>query len=388
MTTRPQLEAIYDDLAAPSAKVFLQALRARNIQVRAADVQAFLQSKSERQIQQPGNKFSGKVVAFSKNDRWASDVISFVANTAVKDGKRFAYILIFQDFFTRKIWTIPLVSLADVTESFVRLVGDTPIRELLADKGMEFRAVKFKAACVKLDIVLSFKNSNDRNGPTSRLDAAIARLRRSMVRLQELGKGKNWLEVLEKATTAYNNSHHESTDAPPNNMSDSVVLEQKKKNAVNAGHNDREIRARKAKLQKLGGFRVLNPKPRGLLRKRAGAEIWGRRIHEVASFPIASRVVDEDGDEFPTKQTLAVALDSSELKIKTTEDDALRPYAERLRELIPEGERVFSGPMLEQLAADFPGLKTLMRNYRLTTKAFLLRFPDVILREGRRISAA
>ena len=117
MTTRPQLEAIYEDLAAPSAKVFLQALRARIIQVRATDVQAFLQSKSERQLQQPGNKLSGKVVAFSRNDRWAADVISFVSNTAVKDGKRFAYVLIFQDMFTRKIWTIPLVSLAEVTEA-------------------------------------------------------------------------------------------------------------------------------------------------------------------------------------------------------------------------------------------------------------------------------
>ena len=75
MSTRPQLEQIYDDLAAPSAKVFLQALRARNIQVRAADVRSFLASKSERQIQQPGNRFSGKVVAFSENDRWGTDVI-------------------------------------------------------------------------------------------------------------------------------------------------------------------------------------------------------------------------------------------------------------------------------------------------------------------------
>jgi len=209
-----------------------------------------------------------------------------------------------------------------------------------------------------------------------------------MVRLQELGKGKNWLEVLEKATAAYNKTHHGSTDAPPNDMSDSIILEQKKENAVNAGHNDREIRARKAKLQKLGGFRVLNPKPRGLLRKRAGDEIWGRRIHQTISFPIASRVVDEDGNEFATKLVLAVALDSSELKVKTNAEDELRPFAERLRELIPPGERVFSGPIQEELADDFPGLKTLLRKYRLTTKAFLDKFPELILREGRRISAA
>jgi len=388
MSTRGQLESLYEELAAPSAKVFLQALRARNIQVRAADVQAFISSKSERQIQQPGNKFSGKVVAFSRNDRWSADVISFVSNTAFKEGKRFAYVLIFQDMFSCKIWTVPMVSLAEVTESFERLVEDTAPRALVVDKGIEFRAAKFKAACVKFDVVLTYKDSNDRNGPTSRLDAAIAQLKRAMVRLQELDKGKNWLEVLDKATAAYNKSHHGSTDAPPNDMSDSIILEQKKENAVKAGHNDREIRARKAKLQKLGGFRVLNPKPRGLLRKRAGDEIWGRRIHQTTSFPIASRVVDEDGNEFATKLVLAVALDSSELKVKTNAEDELRPFAERMRELIPPGERAFSGPIQDELADDMPGLETLLRKYRLSTAAFLDKFPDLITRDGRRISAA
>jgi len=248
-----QLEAIYEDLAAPSAKVFLQALRARNIQVRAADVRNFLASKSERQIQQPGNRFSGKVVAFNKNDRWGTDVISFVANPVVKDGKKFSYILIVQDFFTRKIWTTPMVALTEVTESFVAIVGDTPVREVVCDRATEYRSWKFQQACKKLDITVNYKNSNDQNGPTARLDAAIHRLRRSLIRLQEIGKGTDWLAVLERATVAYNNSHHEGTEAAPNSMSDSIVLEQKKRNAVNAGHNDREIRARKAKLQKLGG---------------------------------------------------------------------------------------------------------------------------------------
>ena len=210
-TSRPQLEQIYEDLAAPSAKVFLQALRTRNIQVRAADVRSFLASKSERQLQQPGNRFSGKVVAFSVNDRWGTDVISFVANPVVKDGKKYSYILIVQDFFTRRIWTTPMIKLNEVAESFVTIVGDTPVREVVCDRATEYRSSKFQQACKKLDITINYKNSNDQNCPTARLDAAIHRLRRSLVRLQEIGKGTNWLAVLEKATIAYNNSHHEST---------------------------------------------------------------------------------------------------------------------------------------------------------------------------------
>ena len=229
MSTSNQLSNIYEELAAPSAKVFLQALRARNIQVRAADVQAFISSKSERQIQQPGNKFSGKVVAFSRNDRWAGDVISFVSKPAIEEGKRFAYVLIFQDMFSRFIWTVPMISLAETTESFERLVEGIAPRALVVDKGIEFRAAKFKAACVKFDVALEYKETEDRNGPTSRLDAAIAQVKRLMARLQELGKGRNWLEVLDKATAAYNKSHHGSTAAPPSDMSDSIILEQKKR---------------------------------------------------------------------------------------------------------------------------------------------------------------
>jgi len=281
-----------------------------------------------------------------------------------------------------------MISLAETTESFERLVEGVAPRALVVDRGVEFRAAKFVAVCVKHDIALAYKETEDRNGPTARLDAAIAQVKRLMIRLQELGKGRNWLEVLKKATTAYNASHHGSTAAPPSDLSDSVILEQKKENAVKAGHNDSEIRARKAKLQKLGGFRVLNPKSRGLLRKRAGDEIWGRRIHQAVSFPIASRVADEDGNDFATKRVLAVALGSSELQVKTNVEDQLRPFAERMRELLPPGERAFAGRIQDELADDMPGLQTLLRKYKLITAVFIDKFPDLLIRDGRRISAA
>jgi hypothetical protein len=205
--------------------------------------------------------------------------------------------------------------------------------------------------------------------------------------LQELGKGKTWLDVVYKATNAFNASHHFSTDAPPNNMSDSVILEQRKENAAHAAHNDREIRARRDKLQKLGGFRTLNPKKRGL-RKRADTESWGRRIHTVVSFPTAARVVDEDGAEFATKRVLAVPLDSTALEVKTTVEDNLRPYAEEMRELLPEGQAAFAARIQESLAETMPGLETLLRNAKRTTAAFIDMFPDILTRNGRRISAA
>ena len=129
------------------------------------------------------------------------------------------------------------------------------------------------------------------------------------------------------------------------------------------------------------------PKKRGL-RKRADTENWGRRIHNVVSFPTAARVVDEDGTEFATKRVLAVPLDSTALEVKTTVEDNLRPYAAEMRELLPEGGTAFAARIQERLAETMPGLETLLRNAKLTTAAFIDMFPDILTRTGRRISAA
>jgi hypothetical protein len=313
-------------------------------------------------------------------------VISYVNRPVVQGGKEYKYILIAQDMFSRFIRCTPLVSVADTTDAFEQMVTRVAPRSLVCDRGVKFRAAKFTAVCTKYEIQLQFKETQDGNGPTSRLDAAIGQFKRISARLQDLDKGDNWLEVVYKATNAFNASHHGSTGAPPNAMSDSVILEQRKANAENAGHNDREIRARRAKLKKLGGFRTLNPKKRGL-RRRADAETWGRRIHTVVSFPTAARVVDEEGAEFATKRVLAVPLDSTPLEAKTTVEDKLRPYAEEMRELLPEGQAAFAARIQESLAEKKPGLERLLRNAKLTTAAFIDMFPDILTRNGRRISA-
>ena len=212
-TDANQLSKLWEDLAAPSAKVFLQALRARGIQARASDVREFIASKSERQVLQPGNRFTGKIAAFDKHDRWAADVISYVSRPVVRGGKEYKYILIVQDMFSRFIWTAPLVSVADTTDAFERMVKSVAPRSLVVDRGVEFRAAKFQAVCTKNDIFLEYKATQDGNGPTSRLDAAIGQFKRISARLQELGKGKTWLDVVYKATNAFNASHHGSTDA-------------------------------------------------------------------------------------------------------------------------------------------------------------------------------
>ena len=215
-TDANQLSNLWEELAAPSERVFLKALQARGIQVRSSDVREFISSKSERQVLQPGNRFCGKVVAFDKNDRWAADVISYTSRPVVRDGLEYKYILIAQDMFSRFIRTTPLVSVADTTTAFAQMLKSATPRSLSVDKGVEFRAGKFQELCEKNDILLEFKATQDRNGPTARLDSAIGQFKRLSFKLRELGKkNETWLDVVDKATKAYNSSHHGSTDVPP-----------------------------------------------------------------------------------------------------------------------------------------------------------------------------
>ena len=108
----------------------------------------------------------------------------------------------------------------------------------------------------------------------------------------------------------------------------------------------------------------------------------------MTSFPTAARVVDEDGAEFATKRVLAVPLDSTPLEVKTTLEDKLRPYAEEMRELLPEGQAAFAARIQESLAETMPGLEAILRNAKITTAAFIDMFPAILTRNGRRTSAA
>ena len=108
------------------------------------------------------------------------------------------------------------------------MLKDKIPRSISVDKGTEFRSAKFQAVADKNGILLDFKDAQDGNGPLARLDTAIGQFKRNTRRLQELGKGKTWLALIDRATKAFNASHHGGTGAPPNDLPDSVILEQKK----------------------------------------------------------------------------------------------------------------------------------------------------------------
>jgi hypothetical protein len=137
MTTADTLSKLWEELAAPSATSFLKALRARGIKVREADVREFVSSKSERQILQANPKFTGKITAFYKNDRWNADLINYTSRPVIRDGKTYAQVLFVQDLFARFIWTVPMSTVTETAEAFKTILVNSPSpRELDTDRGV------------------------------------------------------------------------------------------------------------------------------------------------------------------------------------------------------------------------------------------------------------
>jgi len=114
-------------------------------------------------------------------------------------------------------------------------------------------------------------------------------------------KGGTWLDHLEKVATAYNKTPHGVTGDPPNDMSDTTTLEQRKIATDGMEHNMKKITQRQAKARKEGGFRTLRGKKRGL-RRRIDEATWSKRIHLVTAFPHPRTVEDEEGNSFATKR--------------------------------------------------------------------------------------
>ena len=383
MTTADTLSNLWEELAAPSATSFLKALRARGIKAREADVREFVSSKSERQILAAAPKFTGKVNAFYKNDRWAADLVNYTNRPAVSKGKTYAQVLFVQHLFSRYIYTVPMSTVTETPEAFKSILKEAKPRQIDTDRGVEFKSNAFAVVCENHNILHRLKDTQDVNG-LARMDNAIGQLKKSIRRLQEI-KGGDWLSHLELATSAFNKTPHGAIYAAPNKMKAKVVLEQINEAARGVQHNMEEIDKRKAKLEKLGGFRGLKDKQRGL-RRRIDASNWSKRIYTVTSFPHPATVTDEDGTEHKTKRVLAVPLDSSEqAPAPNTVKDKLRPYAIEMRQIVEGKPDTYANAVK---ALKKPGLEAALRGVGMSSTEFTDMFSGLITRDKRSISAA
>jgi len=241
MDSVPQMEQLYKTLNAPSAKAFRRALALKGFTVKLKDVQAFVDTKSERQILAPPPKYTGKIVANDIDDRWMADLIAFTSRPANRRNFErlrtaelaYTHVLIVIDVFSRQIWTKPLQSTSQTTTEFKAILRESkrsPHR-LDTDGGVEFSAASFETLCREKRIEHEIKDKDDKQAIAT-VDSAIGSLKRDIRRRQEQ-EGGTWLEHLEDATDGHNTKPHESTNAPPSDMKDTHIFSQRKQATKN-----------------------------------------------------------------------------------------------------------------------------------------------------------
>jgi len=324
-----------EELNNPSAPKLYRVLQSRGSKASRKEVDDFVRTQSERQVQAPPYKFQGKIAAHELNDRWFVDLIDFTAApsdggqktalTPTKDGEK--YVLVVQDVFSRKLFTRALMNKRPETVA-------TAFREILDEAGAKPNSctsdmgAEFGSSFVKMlereGIRAAQKDPQDKNAIAS-IDVAIGNLKKAMARDARKHKTDDWADRLKKVTAGQNslpNDDYLEGVAPDKVESNNDLRAYlREKNAAFSAHNQRRAEKRGAQLEGAGKFRVAEEKGTFARGFKPG---WSNQVHEVKSVD-GAKVTDTKGKEFLTKFTRPVSVasdyDDSESKGAVTEED-------------------------------------------------------------------
>ena len=389
MATAAEIAELYEELNFPSATVFHKALRRRGIPARLKDIEEFVASRSERQVIAPGPKFTGNIVSFDVNHRWAADLIAFTSRPAKSNDGTYTHVLIVQDLFSRFLWVRPLQSTSDATTAFENIMitfhpdaGPYPQR-LDTDGGPEFANKAFRDLMLRYKIEHVIKDPKDYQA-LAITDRAIGIVKRMLKRRQE-AKGGSWLNNLDATIRAYNNSDHGGIGTEPSQLTDDHIFSLKKEAAEDLVENTKIIQKRQEKLESAGAYRTHEPKDKLVgLKRRIDANTWSRQPHQVKSFPAPGIVEDTEGNKTLTKLTRPMPRDSSRMAAQQEPPppDNMEPFATHLRNTLPARGQSF-GQAAKELKRR-PGFTDALKASRMSFREFVLKFPrHVRVHEGR-----
>jgi len=336
-----RVRSLFEELNRPSAARLKTALRARGIAYDPKVVDAVVSRSTEKQLQAPAYRYTGKITATAPNSRWSIDTI----NLTSRPSKGYRYIVVAQDIFTRRLFakaseSVSPEAVARIFEGFVAEHG-VP-KELNSDSGAEYTSRAFTDVLERLGIHHRVKSPQDKNAIAT-VDAAIGRLKKALL----IGPG-DWSERVQTVVRGMNKSPHSHLmESAPDDVeeNDELVFELKKRAAQDMAQNSAAISRRKDALEKTGAFRTELP-PKGAFRRGHHAS-FGGEVHQVASVDGAA-VTDAQGREFATKfvrpvpagsasvETAAAAGAGSAL-IESKQRRLMRPYVERLVQRIGRG---------------------------------------------------
>ena len=338
----PDLHELWVDSGRPGAHKFRQILIRKGIAAPSEKYisEHFLRYQTSKQLFAPGPRYTGKIWSPGLDRRWQADVLVNSQKPSEFKGQKWQYALVVVDVFSRYIWTRLITSPMESYVAFKEILdeaGKSP-EVLSTDADPGFLSPKFKELLASKGIQQSIRAGRH---DIAIADRAIYTLKRTLA-IHSLETGQNdWAQRLDAAVKAYNDNPHSALmDGAPDDIrgpggeikNKLLYFRREQQEAANMETNSQQIQERAERLEKHGAFRVWKHKEK--LGRRVFEPGWSRDTHEARQVDGAF-VKDEHGHFYPTKESMAVPKESTQLPeahviLNTRAREKLQRYADRL----------------------------------------------------------
>ena len=310
------LRELFEELNQPSAQKLLAAAKKRKLNVTAQQAKEVAGAEPTRQVfTAKGFTNKGSIPSSGQRDRWQADLLDFKEYDA-EQNKGSKYALIVTRVFDRQVRTADLKTKTpgEVWSAFQDIVnqfGSKPSR-LDVDAGLEWSGF-FAEQAKKENIAIQTRSPSDVNF-LAVLDKASASIKSNLFRALARSGNAKWVENLQKATSAYNNTANSATldEAPADVEKEKpVVFRLMQENAEKLKTNRQQLDNRQQQLRDAGSFRVLLPKQSF---QRGFKARYSSEVHDVASID-KGQVTDTKGRSYRIGQVKPVPKGSRSIDV-------------------------------------------------------------------------
>ena len=156
------------------------------------------------------------------NDLFQADLIDF--RNIAKYNKKYNYILLAIDVFSKKVWTVPLKTknATEVINAFKNIFTKAKPLKLQSDHGTEFLSSKVQAFFKTHNVQFYATNNPDIKACIA--ERAIRTIKEKLFKYFTHENSYHYLNVLQQIVDSYNNRKHSSIGMAPNDVNDKNLL--------------------------------------------------------------------------------------------------------------------------------------------------------------------
>ena len=242
------------------------------------------------------------------------DLIDMRNQVNIAEDKKMKFGLIVVDVFTRKLWAVAMPNKTpEETVKHLRGILDSIPKKpavISSDQGLEFsgpvgQELKDRGIGHKLKDTLA-KNE------LAVVDRIIQALKKTIARMMAKTKGGTWVNFLDDAVKAYNETPHSTLhgETPADVLqSPEATFMLMQDNARKMEHNAKLLRDRRAKLQEEGAFRA--PRPEAVKKFKRGYQATYSEAKRISRFE-GSEAIADDGVRIDVKFLKPVDAETAE----------------------------------------------------------------------------